>query len=1195
MNNRVAGRRRSREDEEPYERRVRQRREGLIMNPAYEIDVQTENGNPHLITVTPIVRTSDVDESVLPFYVAYVLKREIIDQIKRRRPTWSSDFIKRQATGFLTASTNGTSIVGEAIPNLNQLTSRNILNLVERIVQSQADLTIGQMIFAYTISPTIFRTGRGLKVPFFWNKYSKYTFPWQNFEDDRGQLACAAIALCIAKDETNVPRINYHLNNTGRLKSDARNLMDLLNWETEVGINQFHEFVLKYPQYRVTILRTHGIQFSDLTFTGLQFQPLFTPRATKYALYIYYDMDNNHYVPVYNPRNMYAKIRNAQSIKWCHECIMTFYPYDQHICTSIQREKKIQRKECKKCGLFHEPGTGGCSLGNCQNCKAVFPKRLGALYYKHRCVLCYFGEDEKEFNTGTNDGKKPSLWVYDLESRVSTRNTSYFLKEAEMNDQGFYTGQVKLDITYVDEQIPNLLIARNVFTDQVLEYFGDNCIYDFCTFLVNHNMGNSICLAHNGSGYDTRLVFNDLIRNNPSLKLNPLMKGSKFIQLTVEPKIVFRDSYLHICGSLKKLAKDFLGDGVLEKGYFPHKFNKTENYEYVGAIPDKKYFDFSSFKDESDWNDFNSWYDSWQGEWNFKQELYKYCHNDVEILAKIVKLYNDILIDIYDMSPWMSMTAASYGHKISLKHITLLRELDPKQENYHHAISDRAFTVDWGILTMPEYYMVRGALRGGRTDIRKLYTKLTQQEIERGCKIVYQDLCSQYPYQQVAHDFPVGLPTIYAYNPRFVPCKIHKFSNAGPCDCPQRQRNLLDHVIIHDAVPPSKQEILNDPGFFGFVCASVKAPKNMYHPVLIHYDQDEMKCKASCEDIVQGYFTSIEFVTALHHGYEIVEIFRYDKYNKLPSFWADTIKPLFLGKMMNSANAPSGRELDQLLLDYDEFDMRDMIMDSLDKWGKNPAKKATFKIMMNSGWGKHAQRPVLQKNMICNYATNENGALGFFLNLSNGKYSFDATVPLSKDVFMYRYKENGQNVKINLDNSYLPAACFVPAYGRLQLWNELNKLGDRVLMNDTDSIVYVYDPEKYNIPASSVWGGWEIEHDSIIEFVGMGPKTYAFKKSNGEVVVKNKGIRMSRATQNLINFERMKEMVLAGLQSGTTQVQPVPQTLFAYKPGTHIQTTQVIKDLSFSINNQKGIVATDGKIYPAGYDLSLFEPHPLLN
>lgn len=1181
-----------------FERTTRLPGQGLILNPTYEVTVTNENGHPHYISIRPVVSPNDVDESVLPYYIAYLFRREIFDRIKRVRPFLSDQYIRENVSGFISATTNESRYVSKRFNNLNALRANTVLGLLNEIVQSQSDLTIGQVIFAVNIDPTFFRSGAGLQAPKFWNKIRKFQFPWQNFEDEKGPIACAAISLCMAMDDVDA-KVQYYANalKTEQLKKDARVLMDELGWGVNVGIVRFKDFVEKYPEWRVTILREHGTDFSDFTFTGKDFVPDFDGEVKRF-IYVYYDMENNHYVPASAPRGLFARIRKNTSLKFCDSCVVFFTPYQGHVCDTVNNPQKRPKLACIKCGLYHEPGTGGCSLANCKNCLAVFKKRRGIGYYPHRCLLCYFPrDDETKFNTGDNDGRNPSLWVYDLESRVSTTRTSYFVKAADMDEDGFYNGEVQLDVTYIDEQIPNLVIARNVFTGFVKKYFGDDCIKRFCDYLSLHNHGNSICLAHNGSGYDTRLVFNDLVVNHPDLKLNPLMSGSKFIQLQVGKKLLFRDSYLHICGSLKKLAIDFLGPGVLEKGYFPHKFNKLENYDYVGDIPDKHYFDFSTFKDENDWNLFNEWYDSFKGEWNFKTELYKYCQNDVDILSEIVSLYNDILIEIYDMSPWLSMTAASFGHKISLKHVTMNRELDVKHESYIHEVEERACKTDWGVLFMPEYYMVRKALRGGRTDIRKLYTKLTQEEIDRGCKIVYQDLCSQYPYQQVVHDFPVGLPNIFAYDERFLPCKIHSYSTAAPCDCPRSVRKISNYININcqNTSPPTKEEILNDPKFFGYICASVKPPKDMYHPILIHYDEDEMKCKAGCEDIIQGYFTSIEFVKALENGYEIIEIFRYDRYARKPSFWAETIKPLFLGKMMNSRPAPVGQELEQLLNDYDQFDMRDMIVASLDKWGKNPAKKSTFKIMMNSGWGKHAQRPVLQRNLICNYRTNENAGLAFFMNLSENKYTYDATVPLAEDIFMYRYKEDGDKVAISLENSYLPAACFVPAYGRLQLWEELNKLGERVLMNDTDSIVYIYDPDKYNIPASSVWGGWEIEHDSIVEFVGLGPKTYAFKKADGEIVVKNKGIRMSRATRNLINFERMKEMVLDGLASGLKQTTSVPQTLFSYVPAKNIKTLTIIKELGFSIKEQKGVVSSDGKIYPIGYDESLFEKHPMLN
>jgi len=713
--------------------------------------------------------------------------------------------------------------------------------------------------------------------------------------------------------------------------------------------------------------------------------------------------------------------------------------------------------------------------------------------------------------------------------------------------------------------------------------------------MMNHNKGKSICLAHNASGYDTRLLFNSLTRRVSTPKLEPLLRGGKFMELKVNKHLVFRDSLLHIPGSLKKLAIDFLGPNVAQKGHFPHLFNSVENYNYCGPIVAKEFFDASYFTSEKDWQEFNAWHDSFEGDWNFMEQLKLYCRNDVHVLALICKAYDDICMDLHKISPWKSMTSASYGHKISKRHVTFMRELDPKDENYPEKIKDLAWNSDWAVLKSQEYYMPKNALRGGRTDIRRIYCELTQEEIDRGCKIVYQDLVSQYPYEQVVHDFPVGLPTMHIFDLDFVPCFVHQDSATKPCKCPPPNRYSQNSGMFKYVIEPREwtvQEMLADPAFNGYICASVTPPKDLFHPVLVTYSEKDLKCTATCEPIVMGYFTTVEFKVALEMGYVVDKLFRFDRYNMRESFWVDTTKPFFLGKMANSRTAPEGQELEQLLDDYEKFDMRNLILDSIQKgWGKNPAKKQTFKIMMNSGWGKHAQRPVMQSSLIVDYLQEPEAGYEFFLNLSNQKYTFNSTVPLKDDYFLYRYMVDGDGVKIKYDNGYLPAAAFVPAYGRMHLWTEMNKLGKRVLMNDTDSIVYIYDPLEYNIPESNVWGGWEIEHDHIKEFVGLGPKTYGIKKMDGSVIVKNKGIRMTRATSKLVNYESMKKLVLDGLESGQVCKISVPQTVFKYSLGQNMETRRVLKDLNFSIRNQKGVVSQEGIVFPKGYTGQDFVPH----
>ena len=69
--------------------------------------------------------------------------------------------------------------------------------------------------------------------------------------------------------------------------------------------------------------------------------------------------------------------------------------------------------------------------------------------------------------------------------------------------------------------------------------------------------------------------------------------------------------------------------------------------------------------------------------------------------------------------------------------------------------------------------------------------------------------------------------------------------------------------IEREAVQWTSEEILRKRDFFGIVCASLDPPRNMYHPVLVVFDEKLGKSIAACEPIVEGVFTSIEFVVAL--------------------------------------------------------------------------------------------------------------------------------------------------------------------------------------------------------------------------------------------------------------------------------------------------------------------------------------------
>jgi hypothetical protein len=910
-----------------------------------------------------------------------------------------------------------------------------------------------------------------------------------------------------------------------------------------------------------------------------------------FYLYIYFDTHQKHYAAVRHPQEFYAHMKNTKTIKFCHDCVEYFQNNCKHSCESNVWEPKKRLVVCSKCGLLD---CKDCDLYRCRGCEQVFSKNS----YEHRCMIIENEAEEVGYNLGENDGKKPSLWVYDLESRIQTIQQPRV--EIKTLVDGYYSTTSVDFIEVCNKQVANYVYAINVFTNEKIEFFGEDCLDNFITYMANFNNGNSIILAHNGAGYDTRLIFEKLVKRNGKFKLNAIMNGSKINQLKMGKNLLMRDTKLHLTGSVKALAKDFLTP--TQKGDFPHLFNTIENYDYAGKIPDKSYYDLSSFKSEDDVKEFDEWYAQqiviYDGEvvkWIFKDQLKAYCKNDVEVLADVVLKYHNIYMEKFKLSPWKSMTSSSYFHKISKIMVTRNMELPFKDDDNYKNILEQKVKENWAILRPAEYATARAALRGGRTGIGRIICELTPEEIDRGCEIRYVDVVSLYPYQQVAHDFPVGFPTIHVFDEKFTPCYKHKNLIQVECDCEPKgytETSKYLNIKIHKD-EWDKETLLSK---HGFVIATVQPPM-MLHPILVRYDEKEKKCNTTCEVIEKGCFTSIEFHTALKHGYKVLKLHRFDEYQMAPPLWEDFVKEMYIFKLVNSSAAPKVEDRQTLINFYeDKFEMGDLIRKTFnpDIWSKNPARKAAAKTGLNSGWGKHAQRPIMSQTAIIDYQdgndTKDSDIL--FGNIMNNVTTLQSALQVDEKRFMYTYKND--LALPNFRNSYLPAACFVPAYGRLQLWDQLHKLGDRVLMFDTDSVVYIYEPDKYNVQESKIWGEWEAEDISqkgITGFIGLGPKSYAMRcKEEKYNVVKLKGISQKRATDKLLNYETMKKLVVDNLVSKNQQQVKIPQTIFDYKFNRGIYVKQIQKILSFDFNSQKGLVGQNMFLYPRGYNGADFTP-----
>lgn len=1023
---------------------VRQPRRTL---PTYESNTQFfgDGTMPHIVSIRPITvggQNADFDQVLRT--IAGTLRNAV--QLSVMNFTgWSRDRTVREVEGRLIATNEidgATHGFTADFISLHQITHQAILDVFEKIQQSNTTVEITDITWNFHIDPNSIAIGGASKVkPPAWVTVQNFRKTWEGHEG----VNCAAFALCYLmysseRDYSHCPQ---------KAIRDALALQQELGWEENVSLKQLQKFVDVYPTFRLTAFLPHCTT-TPFTFTGKNFVLENYDQGTvcpNNVLYLVYDATQKHFGATKSPANILSRMKNAKWL-WCHHCVQGFLR--NHQCEyRVFKKRVVKAVPCEKCGVI---GTHTCALITCKFCSSIYKKEEG---WNHRCIL--YKEPRKEKNNtfysgqGPPNGKLTSLWVYDFESCIKiTESAQRVITDFRVTEDGFYEEEENVcvyDFTIQKHEV-NFVACRNVFADEEpKEFFGENALQDFILFTMTYNAGNNIFLAHNGSGYDTRLLFTGCKALEQPVAMCPIMRGGKFMQLTLGKNTIFRDSLLHVRGSLKALAKDFC-DGTMVKGYFPHLFNSVENYGYVGPLPDKKYFDLSFMvRNDKDREEFETWYNSFQGEWNFMVELKKYCHNDVDVLQKIVKGYHDIAFSTFAMSPWFNATAPSFVHEVFVVKLAQQLELPDRAENreeYKERIMALAWDEYWAVLKPAEYWFARKALRGGRTEIRKVYHKVTPEEWERGVRIRYQDICSQYPYQQVEEDFPVGLPTIYTWDECYVPCVEHQNDPKAKCACRHRLEDKFCR-IAKQTVQWTVEDILrkdDQKKFFGIVCATVEPPKDMYHPVLVAFDEALNKSVASCERIEEGVFTSVEFVTALRNGYTLIQLHRYDEYNRKPSLWRDIILDLFLEKMVNSKKEPTPEEAEKLISDYEELfgeDFGDKIRQTFidHRWGKNPAKKQTAKIMMNSAWGKHAQRPIMTEAKIFDFEQDERAILDFFENCVAKKYEYQDGTYLNEKQIMYKYMVSGPDTKPNLHNGYLPAALFVPAYGRLHLWYDI--------------------------------------------------------------------------------------------------------------------------------------------------------------
>lgn len=614
----------------------------------------------------------------------------------------------------------------------------------------------------------------------------------------------------------------------------------------------------------------------------------------------------------------------------------------------------------------------------------------------------------------------------------------------------------------------------------------DTVCADFCEWVVGYGAHERCTfIAHNGQGYDFHFIMRWAL-DNKQVPEKVIRVGQKIKHMVI-CGVRFLDSLSFLMMPLSSFPKTF-GLTELAKGYFPHLFNTRENQNYRGCLPDEKYFMPHSMSPGA-LKKFREWYSqeaSKEEEYDFRTEIIKYCVSDVDILRRGCMRFAGLFYNVTEVHPFSYVTIASAC--LAVYRSKFITEGDIKVLKPSHE--------EW----------IRRGFYGGRTNVMQVHVDHSvSPPINEGSagSIKYVDVTSLYPWVNASKDYPMGAYTFTEYSPA-----------------------LSDFEEVCRVVADT----------FGFLEVDVVCPQDLLHPVLpsrgetgrLLFDLTPKKNYVVCSE---------ELKEALKHGYGVTAIHKVMHYPEKGVSLCRDYMLLFLkikqessgwvGKMVNGRQVETEEEKREWITNYEAAE--GVLLD-YDNVEYNPGLRAVAKLCMNSLWGKLGQRPVSKTVTFC-----DNHAEVYHILKNYKVYEVNSTDALNKhgEGIIHELVHSRDKLQVPQPTSYntnVGFAAFTTAYARLTLYGALNTVGDRAIYCDTDSLIYEHFDNLPGIECGDKLGEWtdECNGDDIIEFVGVGPKTYAYRTKEGKTEVKCKGFKITENNLHVLSFENFKKAMLFG-------------------------------------------------------------------
>ena len=186
----------------------------------------------------------------------------------------------------------------------------------------------------------------------------------------------------------------------------------------------------------------------------------------------------------------------------------------------------------------------------------------------------------------------------------------------------------------------------------------EDIFINFLNQITDLIKNNKIIFYIHNINFDGILIMDSVFKNN--LKFNWIIVGTNIYMISIEYLgniIEFKCSYKFIPISLKKV--DFIST---KKTIFPYSFINEEKINYIGNIPEIKYFNEDVSKEE-----YKNYFKE-NKKFNVREETIKYCENDVKLTLELLTNVINAMDKKYFLLFKKSYSLPSLSYKIFFKY-----------------------------------------------------------------------------------------------------------------------------------------------------------------------------------------------------------------------------------------------------------------------------------------------------------------------------------------------------------------------------------------------------------------------------------------------------------------------------------------------------------------------------------------------